>query len=600
MNKIYSLLLLIGLVAVGQPQTASAQSGAPVKSPSDTLIGIITADKTLTNDKIWFLSGYVYVDTLVTLTIQPGTIVKGIKATNGTLFVQRGAKLVAQGTSTNPIVFTSDQAAGSRARQDWGGILLLGRATVNTPANAANNTAAGENRIEGLQTALITDGKLSRNFYGGKSSPIDNDNSGIISYVRIEYAGIPNPAVSNSETNGLTLGGVGNGTQIDHVMITEGGDDAFEWFGGTVNCKYLIANGTQDDDFDSDFGYSGNVQFGLGRKVNSIYDIDASNGFESDNNNNSGTNFGSNPVTKANFANMTCIGYSFKTRQELSDSQPGSTHQFALRIRRNTRIGVFNSVFSGFGSGLRLENDSTIIAIKTRGLDAFQFENNVMTQITPPSSSSNGRQISTAILSAATWTSSDSTSWVSTRSLASATFLENLGFTAPYRRTINEGPNFAITGTPTYDVRGKSAWTNARISTNSFFDKVTYIGAVDPNSASPWHVAQWTCWNPQFVSYDSLGRITANELAQADMKASVYPNPAANSLKIDFTMPASGVASVDLVDLTGRLVSSFTTGKLATGNNSIELNVAHIETGMYIALITANGSTDQVRILIAR
>jgi hypothetical protein len=502
MKKLYAFLLALTLVVLSQPMKVSAQAGAPVKSAADTLSGVISANRTLTNDKIWFLSGYVYVDTLVTLTIEPGTIIKGIKATSGTLFIQRGGKLIAQGTVTAPIVFTSDQAAGSRARQDWGGIQILGRATVNTPANPANNTAAGEGLIEGLQVALIPGGRLNRNYYGGKSTPIDNDNSGTLQYVRIEYAGIPNPAVSNSETNSLTLGGVGTGTTIDHIMVTEAGDDAFEWFGGTVNSKYLIANGTQDDDWDTDFGFSGSTQFGLSRKVNTIFDTDASNSFESDNNNIPASLFAGSPQTRGNFANMTCIGFSYKLRSQVT-AAPANNHQFAARIRRNTRIGIFNSIMSGFGSGLRLDNDSTVFAIKQLGLNGFQFDNNVITQIPAPSGANNGRRISSALLTNATWTAIDSTNWVTARTIAQLDTLEQLGFANPYQRTQTAGPDFSIVGTPTYDVRGKAAWTNGRLAGNTFFDQVTYLGAVDPNSTNPWHVAPWTSWDPQQLPYDT-------------------------------------------------------------------------------------------------
>ena len=142
MKKLYAVLLA-ALVVLTSSLTATAQVGAPLKpgTASDTLRGIITANRTLTNDKVWYLDGYVLVDSLVTLTVQQGTIIKGITSSKGTLFIQRGAKLVARGTETAPIVFTSDQAVGNRSRQDWGGVALCGRATVNTPAQASLNLA---------------------------------------------------------------------------------------------------------------------------------------------------------------------------------------------------------------------------------------------------------------------------------------------------------------------------------------------------------------------------------------------------------------------------------------------------------------------------
>lgn len=228
----------------------------------------------------YILKGWVYIANGAELTIEPGTIIKGDKQTKAALIAERGGKLIAQGTATSPIVFTSEEAKGNRRPGDWGGIILCGKAETNE----------GEKQIEGGP----------RTKFGGND---DADNSGVLKYVRIEFAGYP--FQTDQEINGLTLGAVGSGTTIDHVQVSYSNDDSFEWFGGTVNCDHIIAYKGWDDDFDTDNGFSGRVQFGLSVRDSKIADKSQSNGFESDNNAN-GSN--SEPHTSAVFSNITFIG----------------------------------------------------------------------------------------------------------------------------------------------------------------------------------------------------------------------------------------------------------------------------------------------------
>ncbi|MDR1681767.1 MAG: hypothetical protein LBS25_00040, partial [Candidatus Symbiothrix sp.] len=219
----------------------------------------ITSDMTLEYPNIYNLRGFVYVPAGKTLTVEPGVIIKGDKATKATLIVERGGKIMAKGTKERPIVFTSSQAPGSRNPGDWGGLILLGKAPNNM----------GEQTIEG--------GVRSK--HGGTDA---NDNSGALSYVRVEFAGIEYS--TDNEINGITFGSVGAATQLDHIQVSYSGDDSFEWFGGTVNAKNLVAFRGWDDDFDTDNGFSGKIQYALGLRDPKTADKSASNGFESDNN----------------------------------------------------------------------------------------------------------------------------------------------------------------------------------------------------------------------------------------------------------------------------------------------------------------------------
>lgn len=293
-----------------------------------TVQGNITEDMTWRADKKYFMLGFVYVKEGVTLTIEPGTIIKGDKESKGTLIIERGAKLVAIGTVTQPIVFTSNFPAGQRTYGDWGGVIICGRAPINVPG--------GEGIVEGGTEAL----------FGGNDP---EDNSGIVQYIRIEFAGIP--FLPNQEINGLTMAGVGRGTQIDHVQVSYCGDDSFEWFGGTVNCKYLVVHRGWDDNYDTDNGFAGSVQFAVGFNDPNVGDASGSNGFESDNDP-GGTDI--QPYTNCVFTNVSIFGPK-ATLQTSIDFQ----YESGAHLRSNTRKRIFNSVLSGYPEGIYIKGNFT-------------------------------------------------------------------------------------------------------------------------------------------------------------------------------------------------------------------------------------------------
>jgi len=324
--------------------------------------GVIGASTTWTADKIYHLNSFVRVGddakrsggtniTGVTLTIEAGTIITGDRETKGALIVQRGNKIVAEGTANNPIVFTSERAPGQRQPGDWGGLVIVGRATNNQGANV---------ELEGAYGA----------FHGVGDTPLtvpDEDNSGSLKYVRIEFAGIPiNP---NQEVNSLTMGSVGSGTVLDYVQTSYGLDDGFEWFGGKVNAKHLIVYRGLDDDFDVDFGYSGNVQWALGIRDNTLADQSGSNGFEVDNDA-SGT--AATPFTSPVFSNVTIIGPKKNRDLNIQDN-----FQNAMHIRRNNKIRIYNTFLTAYPNGLFIDGSTTRAnAYGTTGEDgALQFRN---------------------------------------------------------------------------------------------------------------------------------------------------------------------------------------------------------------------------------
>jgi hypothetical protein len=301
------------------------------------LSGRISKDTLLKASNTYILSGLVYMVNNATMTIEPGTTIKGdFQGSNvAALTITRGAKIVASGTQDNPIVFTSNSPVPRSG--DWGGLVLCGKASINTATGGSPGTFTVEGGV---------DNSFGDGIAGGGATPNDDDSSGVLKYVRIEYAGYAYQP--DRELNSLTMCAVGRKTVIDYVQVTYAKDDAFEWFGGTVNCKHLIAYKTQDDDFDTDNGYSGNVQFGIALRDSTIADISRSEAFESDNDASGSTN---SPQTRAVFSNMTVIG----PRATLANTG-NSLFLCGAQIRRNSGISIFNSIFLGWGAGLLIDS----------------------------------------------------------------------------------------------------------------------------------------------------------------------------------------------------------------------------------------------------
>jgi hypothetical protein len=359
----------VALIATSCRKIEMDGGGSTVIAPPTTpgvqtivLKGRIDKDTVLREGNNYILSGLVYIVNNATITVQPGVTVKGdyTGASVATLVITRGAKIIADGTQEKPIVFTSNSPVPRSG--DWGGIVICGKAQVNT-AFTGTGGGAGILEVEGGINNSFGDGLA-----GGGATPNNADNSGILRYVRIEYAGYAYQP--DKEINSLTMAAVGSGTVIDYVQVTYAKDDAFEWFGGTVNCKHLIAYKTQDDDFDSDNGYSGKVQFGIVLRDSTIADISRSEAFESDNDASGSIN---SPQTKAVFSNLTLIG----PRATLANNG-NSLYLAAAHIRRNTGVSIYNSVILGWPAGILIDARNGR-AVESNILDStIRFKNNTI------------------------------------------------------------------------------------------------------------------------------------------------------------------------------------------------------------------------------
>jgi hypothetical protein len=351
--KFFGWIMLLILVTESCTKTYNEEDKSSNTDQPGVLSGEITTYTKLTKDRTWYLKGYLYVTNSAILEIEAGTIIKSDTTQKGALIIERGSKIIANGTSAQPIIFTSGKSAGQRAPGDWGGIIILGKATINQPG--------GEATIEG---------GIGR-MYGGGANPNDNDNSGILRYVRIEFAGIA--AQPNSEINGLTVGAVGRGSTIENIQVSYANDDAYEFFGGTVNCRNLIALATADDDFDFDFGYTGMIQFAVALRDPKFVDAgDAGNGIECDNEN---PYSGRTPFTRPVLSNFTIIGPD-------NASGTAANHNFGNRWRRGTRFVFRNSILLGHQKGgFSIESDASAGAY-LRG--ESQFMNNIIYSVTAP------------------------------------------------------------------------------------------------------------------------------------------------------------------------------------------------------------------------
>ncbi len=316
-----------------------------------------TGTRTWYADTVYILDKMVFVNNGQTLTIQPGTIIKGMEGQGenaSALIVARGGKIMAEGTAQSPIIFTTEkdnispgELAGDNlpttTRGEWGGLIILGKAGLNS--------TPGETAIEGIPTSE------SRGLYGGTN---DTDNSGTIRYVSIRHGGTDIGA--GNEINGLTFGGVGSGTTIEYVEVIANKDDGFEWFGGTVNTKYLISALCGDDAFDYDEGYRGVNQFWF------VYqDAEGDRGGEHDG--------GTDPEIAEPYATPTIYNATFQ----------GNGENKAITMRDNAGGYYYNSIFSNYSSGIDIEilDSESIESYSFKQLEAQNliFANNIFTDI---------------------------------------------------------------------------------------------------------------------------------------------------------------------------------------------------------------------------
>ncbi|MCK7559144.1 hypothetical protein MKQ70_30910 [Chitinophaga sedimenti] len=480
MKRSLAAIAAIAMFTITACSDKDSGKGGGNNTQSDTLSGPITASRTLKAGTTYYISGPTFVKNNAVLTIEPGVVVKAIKGTKATLIITRNSKIMAEGTASKPIVFTSNQAAGSRNYSDWGGIVILGNGAVNTAFKGVANTR----QVEGFSTTdLDTYGDDVIGGGGRATNPAVNnaDNSGVLKYVRIEFAGIALSTSPNTELNSLTMIGVGSGTTIDFVQCSFGGDDAFEWFGGSVNAKHLISFRTLDDDFDTDNGYNGNVQFGLAIRDKDISDValpGQSNGFESDNDAD-GTETA--PITAPVFSNMTVIGpWAINGGANIGTN----VFQWGLFVRRATRLNLYNSVIVGWPYAVLFNGTKTADAALANNL---AIKNNFFTGSTVANVSTAGG----ITVDVKGWLMGATNANDTTTTLANLKLTKLTGVNAVTLADLDARP---ATGSP---VLTKASFTDAKVN-NANFTNVPYAGAL---SATDTWTTGWTNFDPKSAAY---------------------------------------------------------------------------------------------------
>lgn len=661
-----------------------------------TVSGEINTDTSWTADKYYVLSGQTYVTNGATLTIAAGTIIRSSAAGAG-LFVTRGCKINATGTAAAPIVFTSLNQKGSRSKGDWGGVILLGKASYNinngigfiegiapsvntcfgkdidaasitTTFSALNGSvnqllvASGGNApyasersgsvtISGLdyvQSSTIvkiykkdTDGKyyqintsgafvlVSGNkvegikgadasicsttvvspatvlttstpgiatyivtpvFQGTPTASAgstfnDADNSGTLKFVRIEFGGYI--YVQDKEINGLTFGAVGSGTTVDYVQVSDANDDSFEWFGGTVNCKHLVAFRGLDDDFDTDNGFSGNVQFILGVRDPNVSDqstTSTSEAFECDNQGTAGTltsgqYFYGTPFTSAIFSNCTLIGNLYRNTNATTT---GAYKQYkrGARLRRNDKQKIFNSLFMDWPEGLNVDGyDSETNAIGTNAdnVDGLKFKKNLIAGLLPANtvkvafvnatSGGTGATAPNGTFNIATWftaSGNDVASFVSNTDAAGNQILAKPYNTSKTDYVAGTGTTFS-TG---IDYRPFTAGTQSLLLTNaaSFTDSV-FTGKI-------------------------LG--TNDYKLNATALLAAYPNPFTTGFKLEYTSMNTEKVNVSVYNASGSIVETKSLDYDAV--KSFEFG-SNYTTGLYIVVVKQANITKTFKVI---
>jgi len=522
----------------------------------------ITTNTTLNSATRYVMKGNNKVKSGATLIIEPGTIILGDFDSKGTLIIERGGKIFANGSASQPIVFTSEKPAGNRNPGDWGGIIVLGRSGINT----ASGSDSAE--IEGFGAGL---GPI----YGGQPR-IDDDSSGVLRYVRIEFSGINLTGVSGNEINGLTMGGVGSKTVIEYIMVSYNGDDSFEWFGGTVNCKYLISYKPVDDDWDTDNGFRGRIQYGLSVRDSGIYDVSTSNGFESDNNTNSPSSGTYNsPRTKPIFSNMTVVGPFSSTGLTLNSLWGRGGH-----LRRASQISIYNSIIMGWRVGFRLDGPS----IRSASGDTLQIRNTIL--------GGNVKLGDTASVPSG-FESFSTQAWLQTGSYNNTIFsaASSVQLTDPFAVYPDAGDGTVNKWMP---IGGSPALSGADFSNPNLsgFENVAFRGAFGTTN---W-TSGWAVFNPRGYTI-GIQQISSNVPNNFSLSQN-YPNPFNPVTNIKFELPQGGFVSLKVFNMLGEEVSTLVNQDMTVGTYKYDFDASGLATGAYFYKMTvtnSNGSFTDVK-----
>lgn len=504
-----------------------------------------------TSDNEYVMNGFVFVEDGAELHIEPGTVIKGKPgsgAAASALIVAKGGKIFAEGTPTNPIIFTAEVDDVNNPfdltkddRGLWGGVIILGKAGINV--------AGGSEQIEGIPV------EDTRGAYGGND---DNDNSGIFRYVSIRHGG--SVIGSDNEINGLTMGGVGRGTKIEFVEVFANVDDAFEWFGGTVDTKYLVAAFAGDDSYDYDEGFRGKGQFWFAIQDENI-------GNSAGEHDGGTTPEDGTPYAIPTIYNATYIGSginSFNTKNTPF-----------MNIRDNAGGKYYSSIFmEGTGIAVRIEEKGTGENSRKR-LEAgdLEFANNIFYNFKDGLASPNEP-----------WT------------------LEHLSGNGnreinPQLVGVSRDNDYILDPRPQ---SGSPAWTGAKVAPNDgFFTPSDYVGAFGNHN---WMVDWTLCGSAGYVSYRNSGNPVGGTIASVETidwsenplaitnanVINVFPNPFDVNTNVTFELKNTSPVLIEVYNSMGDRVEMLVNETMMQGTYGFNWNPGNIAKGLYFITMTTN------------
>ena len=525
-RKFTSLIVLILMVA-------------GIKAADVDVSGTLTGTVNWTKDNNYYLDGYVYVADGAVLNIEPGTVVRGYAGSvenASALIVKRGGKINAIGTVDEPVIFTSeadqDLTRPNTFRGEWGGVIILGRGT--------HSNLTDDNGIEGVPSS-------EEAYYGGN---IKDDNSGTLRYVSIRHAGVE--LAADEEINGLTLGAVGSGTTIEFVEVTSNDDDGVEFFGGSVNCRYMIVTDCADESYDTDEGYDGYLQFIY---TGQMGDGTGDNFGEHDGG--PGSNLYGTPLSKIIISNATYVGGG------------AASGDRTLTLKEYFAGSFYNSIFAEQAKGIRImyrndfENGAKGGAFANWKNGIIKIENNIFQNIADGTAA--------GIFTVYSVTDSEGNPIYTIPADSGNAF-------ASYGAEKNIIADAGVSKTnpvPTQNVSGASF-----TGLPSWFKEVNYKGAFDP-SVSNGH---WGgTWSSSFASVNYSDPVTGiYRSVQKSFEAFIYPNPVADEARIEFNNAASGNYTLTIYSIDGRLVRNIRDIK----NNSVVFSRENLPSGIYTFRLT--------------
>ncbi|MFN1834380.1 T9SS type A sorting domain-containing protein [Balneola sp. MJW-20] len=541
---------------------------------AQTVVQIADADLqenqeyTWTSDNVYLLTEMIFVKPGSVLNIEPGTVIQGVFGSGNSatgLVVTQGAKIYAEGTAEDPIIFTSEFDDGTLTELDrglWGGVVILGYASTNNP------TADGTKLVEGVNEIANPEAYAR---YGGT---VDNDTSGVLRYVSIRHTGINVGDAAGNEIQGLTLGGVGSGTVIEYVESIASNDDGFEFFGGTVNTRYLVSAFNTDDAFDWDEGFRGKHQYwfaiqspgnpddGYGRAA----EMDGATGDEN-----------TSPIARPVINNATYLGAGIDATNNAGDGEQ------LLIFRDNTGGEYYNSIFGDHaGLGISIESQGSVADFdsKTRLEEGdLILQNNLWWGFGA------GNTITDFAADDGdddqTHTRDYLSNAVNGNRVADPAF-EGISRTAG-SNGLDPRPS---AGSPALDASA------VKDLTDPFFDNNDYVGAFAPNNL--W-ITGWTALDE--LGYVSQVSVSNEDEVGSDVPSSItlqqnYPNPFNPTTNISFSLPQAQKVTIKVYNMLGQEVATLANQqRFGAGSNQVVFDAADFSSGVYIYRLVSNNTT---------